>query len=216
MAAWAVFDIDGTLLPAISMEQEFLKYLFSRHLLPPGNVIFYFYRWLAAALTVGWEAAIKTNKSYLRGLRVDDVEQYAEACFDRRISPAIGDTGKQQVEQLRGDGYKILIISGAPSFLVRRLEPVFRPDSVICTELETEDECYTGRILGLHPFGDRKRLILESIRDDLEIDFSRSVVFANHHSDIDHMRMFAKAVAVNPTAKLRKFASKAGWTTAIW
>lgn len=216
MAAWAVFDIDGTLLPKISMEQEFLKYLFAEHLLPPDNVIYYLYRWCAAALTLGWEGATKTNKSYLRGLRVEDVEQYAEECFNRRIAPAIIDAAKQQIERLRQEEHKILIISGAPSFLVCRLEPIFHPDSAICTELETRDGRYTGKILGLHPFGDRKRMILETVRADLDIDFAESTVFANHHTDIDHMTMFGRAVAVNPTPKLRKFASEAGWETAIW
>jgi HAD superfamily hydrolase (TIGR01490 family) len=216
MARWAVFDIDGTLLPDISMERVFLRYLLREKLLPFGNIASYLLRGLTAALLHGWEEAIKRNKVYLRGLRVSDIDTYAEACFHERIAPAIVKGGKQQIESLMQEGYRIMIISGAPSFLVRPLEPVVRPDVVISTELEVKNGCYTGRIEGPHPFGIAKRAILENMQKDLDLDFSASVVFANHHSDIHHMKLFGRAVAVNATPKLRKLASELGWEMAAW
>jgi HAD superfamily hydrolase (TIGR01490 family) len=216
MTAWAVFDVDGTLLPKISMEREFLKYLFGKHLLPPGNVCHYAYRWFTGVLALGWEEAIKTNKAYLRDLQVDRVEEYAEACFRERIAPALVGTGKQKVESLRHEGYMILVISGAPAFMVRRLGPALHPDRVIAAELEIVDNRYTGNIEGPHPFGRRKTAILKSVQKELTMEFSDSVVFANHHSDIDHMKLFGRAVAINPDRKLRDFAAKTGWETASW
>jgi HAD superfamily hydrolase (TIGR01490 family) len=216
MAAWAVFDIDGTLLPKISMEREFLKYLFGKHLLPLTNACYYAYKGFTGFLALGWEEAIKTNKAYLRGLQVDRVEEYADACFRERIAPAVVRTGKQKVESLRHEGYMILLISGAPAFMVRRLRPALDPDRVIAAELEIIDNHFTGNIVGPHPFGRRKTAILKAVQKELNIEFSKSVVFANHHSDIDHMKLFARAVAVNPDRKLREFAVKTGWETASW
>lgn len=216
MARWAVFDIDGTLLPDISMERVFLRYLLRQKLLPLRNIASYLLRGFTAALHHGWEEAIKRNKAYLTGLAASDIETYAEACFREHIAQAIVNSGKQQIESLRREGHRIMIISGAPSFLVRQLEPVLHPDVVISTELQIENGCYTGRIDGPHPFGMAKRAILENMQKDLDLDFSRSVVFANHHSDIHHMKLFGRAVAVNATPKLSKLASELGWETTLW
>jgi HAD superfamily hydrolase (TIGR01490 family) len=216
MATWAVFDIDGTLLPGMSMEKEFLRYLLAGRLLPAANLVRFAVKGLAGILAQGWEEAPKVNKSYLKGLYIGDVDAYAQACFRTRIAPAISKDGLQTLEAMRERGHGILVISGAPAFLMRCLEPIVRPDYAICTTLEAINGCYTGQVVGLHPFGRRKRYILQGIGQDLDIDFPQSVVYANHHSDVYHMRLFGKAVAVNPTRRLRKSAAEAGWEIAIW
>lgn len=216
MAKWAVFDVDGTLIPGISMEREFLRYLLAGRLLPAANLVRFVAKGVTGVLAHGWEEAAKVNKSYLKGLRVSEIDEHADACFRKRIAPAISRAGLLNAESLRGKGYRILIISGAPAFLMHHLKPIMRPDSVICTELEVSGNRYTGDVIGRHPFGLRKRAILEDVRQDLDIDFSESVVFANHHSDVHHMKLFGRPVAVNPTRKLRKVAAASGWEIAAW
>ncbi len=65
--------------------------------------------------------------------------------------------------------------------------------------------------MNLHPYGERKTIILKALAQKLSIDFTQSIVFANHHSDYHHMLLFGEAVAVNPTARLKKFAQKHHW-----
>lgn len=216
MARWAVFDVDGTLLPEISMEREFLNYLTRKRLLPLKNLIYYIFKGLTFTVTLGWEEAIKSNKTYLKGLSVSVVDEYAAECFHKHIAPAFTQIGKQKVEAFRQEEYKILIISGAPSFLAGLLQPVYNPHYIVCTELEVKNGYYSGEISGLHPFGRRKRIILENIQKELDIDFDNSVVFADHHADVYHMQLFGKAVAINGTPKLQKAALKYGWEIDVW
>ena len=216
MAHWAVFDIDGTLLPKVSMERQFVNYLIKKRLLPLKNLFYYFLEGFTAIFADDWIEAIKGNKTYLKGLSTSTIDKNAEECFDQRIAPALFQGGKQKVEVLRQEGYKILIISASPVFLARRLYSVYYPDFIICTELEINNGYYTGKISGLYPYGRGKRVILENIKQKLDIDFDKSVVFANHHSDVFHMRLFSRAVAVNATLKLRRAALKYGWEIAVW
>jgi HAD superfamily hydrolase (TIGR01490 family) len=216
MTRWAVFDVDGTLVPRASMEREFIRYLMAIRLLPFQNVVLYLRTWVLDIVRCGWEEATRVNKSYLHGLRASDVDAYAEACFRERIVPGIVHAGSERVDALRHDGFKIMIVSGAPSFLVHRLDRIFHPDFTVATTLETRDGRFTGNITGLHPFGTRKRAILKNLQVDLDIDFAASVVFANHHSDVHHMRLFGRAVAVNPDARLLRTASKLGWEVTTW
>jgi HAD superfamily phosphoserine phosphatase-like hydrolase len=173
-------------------------------------------RGFTATVAHGLAEATKMNKSYLTGLRVSDVGEYADLCFRERIAPGVSSEAVLKVEALKESGYRILIISGAPSFLMQHLEPVVRPDFTICTELEVKDGRYTGDVVGAHPFGKRKRRILEEARESLDIDFTESIVFANHHSDAHHMELFGHAVAVNSTRKLRRLAIESGWEITTW
>ena len=216
MARWAVFDVDGTLLPGSSMERRFVDYLLRQKKLPLKNLLSYILSSLKALWSKDGLAAIKANKSYLRQYPVATIEKEAECCFKCYIAPAFFKAGQQKINRLRQQGYKILVISGAPSFLARRLKSLCSPDFLICTELETDNGLYTGNLSGLYPYGQGKRILLEEIKEKLDLDFERSIVFANHYSDIYHMRLFGKAVAVNPGFRLRRAAKKYGWQIVSW
>ena len=216
MARWAVFDVDGTLLPNMSMERKFFGYLLRNRLLPTRSLVRHIWKGATFVLSKGWGEGTKSNKTYLAGLRVDDVRSYAAMCFMDEIMPAISDDGRLSIESLRECGYRILIVSGSPRFLVEHLENHLYPDFSIATELEIKDGRYTGNIVGIHPFGKRKRTILESLEKKLELDFKASIVFANHYTDVHHMILFGKVVAVNPAWRLKNLANKLGWEVVRW
>jgi len=216
MARWAVFDVDGTLIPGTSMEKMFLGFLLKKGKLPLRNVVNFVFNGVVSVLSYGMEEGLAVNKAYIRGLAAPAVEEAAETCFRERILPVFSRTGLDKLESLRTQRHKILIISGSPSFLARRLEPGLRPDHIISAEMETGGGFFTGKMTGLHPYGERKRQILEGLRAHLALDFGKSTVFANHHSDINHMELFGTAVAVNPTPPLREEAVRRGWDVVTW
>ncbi len=216
MARWAVFDVDGTLLPKSSMEQGFLIHLLKRGIIPHKNILSYFSYGVFSALKGNWEDGFKNNKRYLKGLSVEEIETFAKYFYQKTISPALSDTGLNTIEQYRPKGYKILIMSGSPNFLTEHLVAEIKPDHFVWTTMKIKDGKYTGKIIGLHPYGIRKKQILQELQPTLDIEFNNSIVFANHHADLHHMEMFGKAVAVNPTPALKGSATKRGWETEIW
>ena len=216
MARWAVFDVDGTLLPKASMEQRFLLHLLKRGVIPHKNIVGYFFLAIISTLKGNWVEGFKNNKGYLRGLPVKEIKTLAKYFYQNAISPALSQIGLDTVEQYRKEGYKILIMSGSPDFLTEYLVAQIKPNHSVWTTMEIMDGKYTGRIVGLHPYGIRKKQILEQLQPQLEIDFNTSIVFANHHADGPHMEIFGNAVAVNPTTTLRKIAKKRGWEVEFW
>ena len=65
-------------------------------------------------------------------------------------------------------------------------------------------------------YGPEKTAILKEKAGELELDFEKSVVYANDSTDADHMRLFGTAVAVNPRAGLKREAGRRGWRVARW
>jgi alcohol-forming fatty acyl-CoA reductase len=216
MAAWAVFDVDGTLLPGTSMERMFWRYLLRRRRLPARNVIYFMLRGLAGALKSGRDGLLKSNKSYVQGLTVSDVRILAEDCYRRWIAPRLAQKGKETTEDLRRRGYKIMIISGAPDFLAELLRTDYVPDLLISAGLEIQSGRYTGKLSTLHPYGERKKTILEGLAEREDLDFGRSIAYADHPSDIPHLELFGQPVAVNPKPRLRRHAQRHGWRIVSW
>ena len=90
MARWAVFDVDGTLLPGTSMEERSLLHALSRNVIPLRNVG----RCLLTALRQTAPGdSLKSNKMYPKGLAANDIQDHADSFFLRRIASAISSTG---------------------------------------------------------------------------------------------------------------------------
>ncbi len=216
MTKWAVFDVDGTLFPPSSMEKSFLLYMFRNGILPSQNIFYYFLTGIIKTLQQNYAEGFKNNKNYLKYLPCLPVKRSGKRFVRENIWPRISPAGIERIQFYRSKKYHILIMSGSPDFLTYPLTPFIQPDYVIAADLEIKGNRYTGQLSGLHPYGERKSEILLKLQNKIGIDFSSSVVFANHTSDFYHMSLFGKAVAVNPTEKLKRKAHQQNWPIEIW
>jgi HAD superfamily phosphoserine phosphatase-like hydrolase len=216
MAPWAVFDVDGTLFPHSSMEKRFIGYMMKKGALPIKNIFSYFFLGTLKSLFDGYEEGFKNNKQYLRNLPAPPLTKTAAKYVNQQIWPQISVMGLQRIAEYRQKNFRILIMSGSPDFLTYPLVEMIQPDFTIAAELEIRDHQFTGKLKNLHPYGERKSQLLVNHQSELQIQFDESVVFANHHADYYHMKLFGKAIAVNPTAKLNVLAQKYHWQTEVW
>jgi HAD superfamily phosphoserine phosphatase-like hydrolase len=198
MTKWAVFDVDGTLFPPTSMEKKYLLYLLSHGILPLRNILYYAFYVLYTLLRRDWVEAFKNNKYYLKEIPATAIRKNGAHFVNRHLN------------------YKILIMSGSPDFLTEILSTRLKPDYVITARMQTSNGVFTGKLNGLHPYGERKTRLLLAVSSKIALNFKKSIVFANHSSDIDHMKLFGTAVAVNPKPGLREFALKNNWSIEQW
>lgn len=216
MARWAVFDVDGTLFPATSMEKSFISFMMKKGAIPVQNIFTYFSLGLLKTFLEGYEEGFKNNKYYLKYLPVLPITKTAVKFVRRQIWPQISARGLEHIAEYKFKKYHILIMSGSPDFLTHPLAELIQPNFTITAELEIRDQQFTGNLKNLHPYGERKSKLLMEHQSKLQIQFDESVVFANHHADYHHMKLFGKAIAVNPTAKLKILAQKNNWQTEDW
>jgi HAD superfamily phosphoserine phosphatase-like hydrolase len=216
LARWAVFDIDGTLFSSTSMEKKFIYFMLKKGVLPLPNVFLYLLYSTYKLFQQNYPDAFKSNKYYLHYLPVNKIQNKAVQYTKKVIWPNISDKGKETIREYSENKYKIFIMSGSPDFLTLQLCNFIRPDFIVSSKLEIKNHRFTGKLNNLHPYGARKTKILKELKKELDIDFDSSIVFANHHSDIDHMKLFKEKVAVNPTHKLKKYAQKNQWRIEKW
>jgi HAD superfamily hydrolase (TIGR01490 family) len=213
---WAIFDVDGTLFPRPSMEKKFIVYMLRKGSLPIKNMSHYLLIGIFKTLQRNYNEGFRSNKYYLKHLPARSIQSEALKFVQREIWPTISQKGIHRIKSCRKKGLKILIMSGSPDFLAQPLTDFIHPDYIISSEMEIRNDFFTGRLEGLHPYGQRKAEILQRLHTQLDIDLQNSIVFANHHSDVPHMLLFGEAIAVNPTKKLGEFARKNHWKIEQW
>jgi len=216
MAKWAIFDVDGTLFPPSSMEKCFILFMLKKGALSVENIASYFFTGAMKSIFQGYEEGFKNNKLYLRNLPVRPISKMAANFVKTQIWPQISLTGLKRISECRQKNYKILLMSGSPDFLTFPLSNFIQPDFTIAAELEKRQGRFTGHLENLHPYGERKSQLMQKYQSTLQMDFNQSIAYANHHADFDHLSLFRKAVAVNPSHKLEILAKRQQWTIENW
>ncbi len=215
MARWAVFDVDGTLLPQTSAERLFLKELINRQIITPAQVLT-FSLLLLPPFHSHWGEVLRANKGYFRGIPVANARRFSGWFFRHRLLPRLSPLGVAEVRRRKMEGYQIFLLSGAPQFLLEPLGLHLNADYILGCQLEQHNKRFTGRLNAPHPYGRYKRRYLLEVAPQLSLAFDQSVVFANHHTDALHMELFREAVAVNPTPSLAQIARERGWPVVHW
>jgi HAD superfamily hydrolase (TIGR01490 family) len=224
--AVAFFDLDGTLLPAPSLEWRFIGYLLERHEISGGHVG----RWLARFAGRFWHdlrGATEGNKRYLCGISealVDEWEKSLGLEFLGGDSLAFFDEALQRIVWHRAQGHRLFIVSGTLGSLARvvawRLSALVSAEiAVRATELEVAPggaRIWTGRVRGEHTSGAAKLRAVTELAARHGIDLARSYAYGDSAGDLQMLEAVGYGVAVNPTRRLARVAREHGWQSCVW
>ena len=219
----AFFDIDGTLLPAPSLEWRFIGYLLERDEISTAHVG----RWLARFAGTFWHdlrGATESNKRYLCGISealVNDWERSLEPTFDFLL---FFDEALQRIAWHHSQHHRVVLVSGTLAPLARVVARYLA--AWAATEIEvcaTEPELapgspriWSGRIIGEHMSGDAKLRALRTIAVRYGLDLACCYAYGDSAGDQQMLEAVGHSIAVNPTRCLARVARKRGWQTYAW
>jgi HAD superfamily hydrolase (TIGR01490 family) len=222
----AFFDLDGTLLPASSLEWRFIGYLLERDEISSGRVG----RWLARFAGTFWHdlhGATAGNKQYLCGIGeelVTDWERSLAAEYFPGRSLPFFDEALQRIAWHSAQGHRLFIVSGTLAPLARvaarsLAARVLAEVGACATELEVaagSARIWNGRIAGEHVSGGAKLLAVRGLAARYGMDLARSYAYGDSLGDLRMLEGVGNGVAVNPTRGLARVAGKRGWQTQVW
>ena len=217
----AFFDIDGTLLAKPSLERRFVRELCWRREIPAANYL----RWIVEALRLGrrdFRAAAHANKMYLRGM---PAETLSASGAKRRVAtlPEFFPAALQRLwwHALRGDA--IVLVSGTLLPLAEIVKCALQREllwrgvetkiSVIATQLEIHDNCWTGRVSGPAMFGEAKAHAIKKFADAQEISLAQCSAYGDSSLDRWMLESVGHPFAINAT---RRIARQQGWQMLEW
>ena len=139
----------------------------------------------------------ETTLSFLKGMRVSDVEETARAFLRSYLTRACLPEPLSVIQQMREHGWTTLIVTASPDCYMRVLPEFLPVSAVLATECETADGVYTGHV-GENCKGEEK---VRRVFRYLEAHKAAGAVRAaagDSMSDLPMLRLAPTQLLVNP------------------
>jgi fatty acyl-CoA reductase len=210
----AFFDIDGTLLPAPSLEWRFVSWLEAYGALGLLQMI----RWSAgttSSLLTGDFSALHHNKTYLARLPTHLARDWVASLAPNALT--VFSQGAERIAWHFHQDHRVFLVSGT----LGPLAEIFAHHlgsgvETRGTNLEVIDGYWTGDMAGPHMSGQEKTNALACIADGRGISLAESFAYGNDISDVPMLESVGNPIAVNPGRRLRRIAMQRHWQIAHW
>ena len=214
MTSAAFFDLDKTII-AKSSTLAFTRPMFKAGLLSGSTLA------KAGIAQVYYQAfgadhdqleRIKDELSQMtKGWDREEVEALVTETVDQVVTPLVYAEALAIMEDHRGAGRKVIVISASPEEIVRPLCRYLGIDEVIATRSAVDSEGrYTGE-LELYAYGPGKAEAMRVLAEEEGIDLDDSYAYSDSITDLPMLETVGNPVAVNPDAELRAIAVERGW-----
>lgn len=210
----AFFDLDGTLLPAPSVERRFIFYLLMRGLITPAQFARSAARFVTS-IAGNPGAALEANKAYFSGIPTEYVGKWSGHLASHPLR--FYSNGFRQLGLHFAQGHRIFLITGAPAPLAELAAGNFSvPLTIVGTQLEARGGLWTGEIIGEHICGDAKRRAIVRLAAVHSLDLTRSFAYGDSVCDLPMLETVGHPVAVNPSRNLERAARARNWAVLHW
>ena len=209
--ACVLVDVDGTLLEGPSIERLFVAHLWRCRLLGPRQIAAGLHFFLRYGLRYGWLAPIK-NKAYLAGLEVSEIARRAAVFVQERVACRVRYSLQERLRAHRAAGAPVMLLSGAPDFLVHPLAASVGADAVAATVCAQDKGVFSTDPPVRHPFYRDKVIIAAELCAEFGFALTECTAYADRAYDLPLLNEVGCAVAVCPDRRLRRAATRAAWT----
>ncbi len=146
---------------------------------------------------------------------IDLLREDADELLSQLILTKSFPAGLRRVREHKARGHRTMLITGALSFVVEPLRPLF--DEIIAAEMTTTSEGrLSGELAVVPPTGETRAQILADYCDAEGLSLDESVAYADSTSDLPMLEAVGFPVAVNPETRLAAIARKRGWLVEEW
>lgn len=150
-----------------------------------------------SSLTAGWDA--------------EEVRAVVEETVDEVISPLVYAEALAIIQEHKGSGRKVVVISASPEEIVIPLCKYLGIEEVIATKSEVDDEgLYTGNI-ERYAYGPGKAEAMVALAEQEDIDLEGSYAYTDSATDLPMLEAVGNPVVVNPDSELLAIAEERGW-----
>lgn len=215
----AVFDLDGT----IARRDLFLVFLMEAAkrlgparplqtaLLPWHTMNYGLRRITNTALKAAFLDAVLGNRE--RDILRRIAREFAGCCLFREIKPQ----ALRAIERHRQAGDALVLASASLDLYVEPIGMLLGFDAVVSTRMAwTAEGRVAGRLEGQNLRGEAKLIAVRELLSRQFPDARDFVAYSDHESDVALLAAASRAVAVDPTRKLRDEARRRGWAIVDW
>lgn len=211
----AFFDVDNTIMQGASIFHlarglHSRKFFTTRDLLAAAYKQAYF-RVVGSEDPQHVEQAKASALAFIKGHRIDELEQIADEIFDETMADRIWPGTKALAQSHIDRGERVWLVTAAPVEVARVIARRLGLTGALGTVAETEGGVYTGRLIGDLLHGPEKAVAIQRLAEREGLDLSRCSAYSDSFNDVPMLSLVGHPYAINPDARLRALAAAKGW-----
>jgi len=210
----AFFDVDGTLV------RTNIVHTYAFYAMNQGSILGSAWKTLRTVASIpAFVATDRLNRklfneffySYYEGQSQDRLETLSEELFEDVLRPALFKGTTRLIEESRRAGCRIVFVTGALDFTVRRLVAHLGADDLIANRMRFVQGVATGRVIPPIIEGAHKALVIRDycVKEGLALE--KSFAYSDSFSDYPMLAVVGHPAAVNPDARLARVARAYEW-----
>lgn len=214
----AAFDLENTLIASNVVESY--SWLATRRLNSPERVRYVLRTLAEAPGLLRLDSRDRTDflRHFYRRYEdapIEQIDQDAREMTTQLIIAKSFPEGLRRVREHRAAGHRTILITGALSFNVAGLKPLF--DEIVAAEMSVRpDGTYSGEMVTVPPTGEARAQLLADYCAAEGFRLDECVAYADSSSDLPLFEAVGFPVAVNPETRLASIARKRGWLVEHW
>ena len=211
----AFFDVDNTLIPGVAIEVKFFRYLFQRGLVGLSETVYSVWHLLRHMPPVSLHP-LREQKLYLAGKYPTAIEPLAEEFVRSQILPRISRDGLAVLRTHQQAGHHVVLITGSLDFLIAPLASTLNVSTVLAATPERLITGYTGHLIPPLPYGEGKRILIESLTAQENMDLRECYAYGDSPGDVAVLQSVGHPHVVNPIRGMGRIAKRHGWPVIQW
>lgn len=210
----AFFDVDGTLV------RTNIVHTYAFYAMNQGSILGSAWKTFRTVASIpAFLATDRLNRklfneffySYYEGQSEDRLESLADELFEDVLRPAIFKGTPRLIEECRRAGCRIVLVTGALDFTVRKLAEHLGADDLIANRMRFVQGVATGRVIPPIIEGAHKALAIRDFCVKQGLALEKSFAYSDSFSDYPMLAVVGHPAAVNPDARLARVARAYEW-----
>jgi HAD superfamily hydrolase (TIGR01490 family) len=220
MAIAAFFDVDGVLI-AGQTQQLMISYFFRKgkinfKKLPfLAKIYLWFLLYKIGIVSEGFKLMTEGYK-LLKGWKVEEFNKLLYDFFNYEIKSRIYPQALERINFHKKQNHDVILVSKSNKNLIEIIKNYLHLSFSIATELETEDEFFTGEIKNKIIHSEEKLKAIKKLILERNWDLKQCYAYGDHFSDLPLLKAVGHPCVVNPDRKLKEEAEKNGWPIFYW
>jgi HAD superfamily hydrolase (TIGR01490 family) len=211
----AFFDVDNTLIPGVAIEVKFFRYLFQRGLVGLSEGMHSVWHLLRHMPPISLHP-LREKKLYLAGKLPAAIEPLAEEFVRAQIVPRISQDGLAVLRAHQQAGHHVVLITGSLDFLIAPLAAMLNISTVLAATPVRLATGYTGHLVPPLPYGEGKRILIESLTAQENMDLRDCYAYGDSPGDVAVLQSVGHPQVVNPIRGMGRIAKQHGWPIVRW
>jgi len=212
MSSMVFFDVDGVLIKE-QTQKLLIRYLLEKKKLPFHlflKVSCWFALYKIGLVRDVFKIRIMAFKHF-KGWDINEARKTFKDFFEKEIKRRINSGAVGIINNHIEKGDKVILVSASLKEIIDILREYLGLEFAIYTELETDNNFYTGNISGMVPYGEYKiKKIYEFLKEE-GYSLGNSWAYCDHISDLPLLQIVSNPRVVNPDRRLRRIAREKGW-----